>query len=430
MNRDILKLAIPNILSNISIPLVTSVDTALMGHLNSASLAALGAMGMVFMVLYGAFNFLRSGTTGITAQAFGMQNVKLISNTLWRALFIAAALGLAAILAKEYILNISISLMNIQNSFLKPAVDYFNIRIFTAPAIFLTYALVGWFFGMQNALYPLIITLILNLLNIIFSYYFVYIENMGIKGAAYGTLISQYAALFSGFFILLKYKAYLYKPKLKEILIKNELARFFRINRDIFIRTLALTFAFAFLYSKASSYSQQALSVTVLLLQFIIWFAYSIDGFANASESLVGKYYGKKDMPNLLKAVKYSLMWSFGVSFAYFLIYFIFGEEILHLLTNQQNLIYAASGFLPLMAFVPFISFLAFIWDGIFIGLTAAKEMRNTILLSLTLFILGFYLTKNLNYLYSLWVNFLLFLLYRGVIQSALFFFGKMLKRY
>jgi len=421
MNRKILALAIPSIISNISNPLVSSVDTALMGHLSTVDLAALGAIGMVFMVLYGTFNFLRSGTTGITAQAFGAEQKVLISNTLYRAIFIATLLGTILILFRGYIFDISSNLMNIDTTYYEQSKIYFDIRIYTAPALFLGYVLMGWFFGVQNAIYPLIITIFLNVSNILFSYYFVFVEHMGIKGAALGTLISQYMALILGFLLLLKYKKYFIKLELKNILIESELIRFFRVNIDIFIRTFALTLAFAFLYSQASKDSETSLAVMILLLQFIIWFAYSLDGFANAAESLVGKYYGANDLKSFYKAIKLSLYWSLGFSIIYTFVYWLWGKDILSLFTNQAKLIEQTMEFMPYIVAVPLLSFLAFIWDGIYIAMTATKAMRNTVLLSLALYIIGFYLTKNYNFILALWINFVLFLFWRGIIQSILF---------
>lgn len=429
MNKKILALALPSILSNISNPLVSSVDTALMGHLDSLNLAALGAMSMVFMVIYGTFNFLRSGTTGISAQAYGANNVLLLSNTLYRALILAFILGVVLIILKDYIFNLAAYLMNVDNSYVNIAKRYFDIRIYTAPAILLSYVILGWYFAVQNAIYPLIVTILLNILNIIFSYYLVFIKNMGIDGVAYGTLIAQYIALLISFLMLFKYKRYFQHFNIKQIFIKSQILHLFKVNNDIFIRTLALTFAFAFLYSQAAKIGGDKLAIMVLLLQFIIWFAYSLDGFANAAESLVGKYYGAKDWSNFNKAIKYSLLWSFGLSVIYCLIYYYFAETILHLFTTQKNLLKNTIVFMPYIVIMPLFSFLAFIWDGIYIGMTATKAMRNSVLLSLLLYIGGFYLSKDYNFLYALWINFILFLLYRGLIQSILFYiYGKHLK--
>jgi len=421
MNRKILALAIPSIISNISVPLVSAVDTMLMGHLSASHLAALGIVSMIFLFLYGTMNFLRMGTTGITAQAYEKEANSAIAQTLYRALLVALALGTILLVSQELILYVSFYLMNIEEGYYAYAQSYFDIRIYTAPAVFMSYVLMGWFFGMQNALYPLWITLFINLLNIISSYYMVNVLNMGIEGAAYGTLISQYAGVILGFLLLLKYKQQLQLFKLGEILQRSELLRFLQVNREIFVRTLLLTFVFAFFYAQAAKEGEETLTVMILLLQFIVWFSYSMDGFANAAESLVGRYYGAKDWDNYNQVIRYLFYWGFGFTLLYMLVYGFLGNFILQLYTNQEDIIANTLPFIPYIILMPLISFAAFIWDGIFIGMTATKALRNTIIFS-TLFFLGFfYLTRDIDFSYALWINFLLFFLFRGVIQSWLF---------
>ena len=422
MNKKILALAIPNIISNISVPLVSAVDTILMGHLSSAHLAALGIVSMIFMFLYGTMNFLLMGTTGISAQALGRQDTRAISQTLYRALLVALLFAAGMILTQSLIADISFYLMNIEESYFAYAEQYFELRIWTAPAVFMLYALMGWYFGMQNALYPLLITLFINVVNIIFSYYFVNVLHMGIEGAAYGTIIAQYAGLILALLLLLKYKQKLHFYKLTEILQRNELGKFLHVNKEIFIRTMVLTFTFAFFYAQAAKDSEETLTVMILLLQFILWFAYSLDGFANAAESLVGKYYGAKDWESFYKVIRYLFAWGLGFTLLYMLIYGILGEMILHLYTNQQQIIENTLPFMPYVIIMPLLSFAAYIWDGIFIGMTATKALKNTILYATALFLALFYLTKGLGFAYALWINFLLFFLFRGALQTWMFY--------
>ena len=421
MNKKILALAIPNIISNISIPLVSTVDTILMGHLSALHLAALGIVSMIFLFLYGTINFLRRGTTGITAQAFGRDDNETMSKTLYRALFVAFVMAILLLLFKEAVLNSSFYLMNVEESYQVYAQSYFSIRIYTAPAVFMLYVLIGWFFGMQNAIYPLVITLVINVLNILLSYYFVYVLNMGIEGAAYGTVIAQYTGLLLAFFFLFKYKAKLQFYAIGEILKRNELLRFLTVNRDIFIRTILLTFSFAFFYAQAAKNGEETLTVMILLLQFIVWFAYIIDGFANAAESLVGRYYGVKDWENFFRVIKYIFYWGIGVTFVYMIIYALGGEFILSLYTNQEEIITATLPFMPYIIVLPLLSFMAYIWDGIFVGMTATKAMRNITIWSMTLFIGLFYATKEINFSYALWISFMFFFLFRGLFQSLVF---------
>jgi len=422
MHKKILALALPNILSNISIPLVSAVDTALMGHLSARHLSALGIGSMIFLFLYGTMNFLRMGSTGITAQAFGAEDREGIAKTLYRALLVALGLSLVLLLLQDTIVQIAFWLMNVEESYAVYTQQYFAIRIYTAPAVFMQYALMGWFFGMQNARYPLYMTLLVNLVNILCSYYFVMVLGMGIEGAAYGTLLSQYAGLFLAFVLLLYYKSTLKWFSVSALIQRSELLRFLDVNKDIFIRTLALTFSFAFFYSQASKHGEETLTVMILLLQFIIWFAYSMDGFANAGESLVGKYYGAKDWKNFDSVICYLFAWGLGLTLLYMLFYAYYYQEILQLYTNQHAIIEATLPFMPYVVVMPLLSFMAYIWDGIFIGMTASKAMRSITLWSTGLFIGLFYLTKGIDFTYALWIGFMLFFLFRGLLQSLYYF--------
>jgi len=422
MNKKILALAIPSIISNISIPLVSAVDTALMGHISSSNLSALGIGSMIFLFLYGTINFLRMGTTGITAQAYGAEDRDGITKTLYRALFVALMLSLLMLIFQETILNISFYLMNVDEGYYEYTRSYFSIRIYTAPAVFMLYALMGWFFGMQNARYPLYITLLLNMVNIICSYYFVNVLNMGIEGAGYGTLLAQYSGLFLAFLLLLKYKKELKLFSFLELLQRNQLLRFLDVNRDILIRTIALTFSFSFFYSQAAKDGEETLTVMILLLQFIVWFAYTLDGFANAGESLVGRYYGAKDWEKFDQVIKYLFIWGLGFTVLYMCFYYYFSPEILQLYTNQQSIIDATFPFIPYVVVMPLLSFVAYIWDGIFVGMTASKAMRNITLCSTALFLVLFYSIKSINFSYALWISFMLFFLFRGALQTWVYF--------
>ncbi len=421
MHRAILRLALPNILSNISVPLLSSVDTILMGHLSRSHLAALGIASMIFTFLYGNFNFLRMGTTGLTAQAFGRADREAISNTLYRALLLAFGSGIGLIMLQQPILELGCRWMNVSPSYADMVADYFSIRIYAAPGALTLFVLMGWFFGLQNARYPLYITLFVNIVNIVSSYWLVRKMDLGIDGAAYGTLVAQYAGLGLALILTLRYKKRLIPPKIGEILRKEALTAFLHINKNIFIRTIALTFVLAFFYAQSAKAGEEILAVMIILLQFMIWMSFGIDGFANAAESLTGRYYGSGETEAFRRAIRYSLYWGGALAVGFALLYGFFGEELLALYTDDTRLIERAERFLPLVTILPLISFWAFIWDGIFIGMTASVSMRNTILLSTALFMLLFYLTKGYDFAYALWINFMLFFLYRGVFQWWLF---------
>jgi len=426
-NREILSLAIPNILSNISVPLLSTVDTALMGHLSSLHLAAVGIASMVFNLIYWNFGFLRMGTTGMTAQAYGEKNRQKLANTLARALFLAFVIASLLILFQEPIIKFVSFAMNVEDSYYHFVEDYFYIRIFAAPATLALYVLFGWFFGVQNAWIPLFLTIFANIVNIITSYYFVNVLDMGIKGVAYGTVIAQYSGLILAFVFLYRYR--IKSISIKSILDKRELLKFLNINKDIFIRTVALTFAFSFFYSQSAKEGEMALAITVILLQFLSWISFAIDGFAYAAESLVGKYYGAKEWDRFYEVIKYSFYWGVVLTVLYSVFYYFCGEWIVTIYTNKGDIIEAVKPYLFWTTIIGAAGLSGFIWDGVFIGMTASKAMRDSMLISLAIFIGVFYLVKSYHSLHLFWFSFVMFLFVRGLVQSWIFYkYGKKMK--
>ncbi len=421
MNREILRLAIPNILSNISVPLLSTIDTALMGHQSSLHLAAVGIASMIFNLIYWNFGFLRMGTTGMSAQAYGENNNNKLTNTLARALILSFGISLLLMLFQEPIIQFISFAMNIDQSYYSMVRDYFDIRIFAAPATLALYVLFGWFFGVQNAIIPLILTLFINAVNIVLSYYFVNILGYGIQGVAYGTLIAQYSGIVLAFILIFRYKDRLTALKAEAIFNKTKFLKFLNINKDIFIRTVALTFAFAFFYAQSAKEGEMALAITVILLQFLSWISFGIDGFAYAAESLVGKYFGAKNWEKFEQAIKYSFYWGFGLAFFYAVIYYFGGEKLLGIYTDKADLIEATKPYLIWTIVMGFAGIMAFVWDGIFIGMTASKAMRDSVVLSLVIFIAIFYFVKPYHSLHLYWFSFVLFLFVRGVLQSLMF---------
>ncbi|MCB0664610.1 MAG: MATE family efflux transporter [Saprospiraceae bacterium] len=424
MNKEILRLAIPNILSNVSVPLLSTVDTALMGHLSEAHLGAVGIGAMVFNLIYWNFGFLRMGTTGLTAQAYGAQQHQHIATLLGRSLLVAFSIALALLFLQRPFAHLGIWFFHVADAQVDLVQDYFNIRIWAAPATLASYVIFGWFFGMQNAIYPLILTVVANLINIILSYILIHYFDMGIAGAAWGTVIAQYAGLlFSIILLISRYRDYL-KDSIAQ-LFENavELTKFFSVNRDLFIRTLSLTFAFAFFYRQSSVAGATMLAVNVVLLQLINWMSYGIDGFAYAAESLVGKYKGAENTRMGNQAIRLIMLWGFALAIFFSLTYLFFGMPIFTVFTNQAEVIQSARPYLWYMVAFPIAGFICYIWDGIYIGLTATITMRNAMLISLGLYLGIYYLLKDIWPVHGLWTALLLFLLVRGIIQSL--YFGK-----
>lgn len=415
-------LAIPNILSNVSVPLISSVDTGLMGRLSPAHVAAVGVSSMIFNMLYWNFGFLRMGTTGITAQAHGADDHAAIGNTLVRASLLGLTVGLLFILFKDVILSAGMGIMDVADDQVGMVTDYFQVRILAAPAALVLISLMGWFFGRQNAIYPMIITIAVNVVNIISSYYFVRYADMGIRGVALGTLVSNY----SGLLLAIGFLLYRYRRDIKEIilakaLILKEYLGFLRVNGDIFIRTLCLTFVFTFFYRESSSAGEMILAANVILMQFVNWMSYGIDGFAYASESLVGKYHGRKDKNNLASIIRLSFVWGGAVALLYTVAYGIFGKNILGLFTTDADLYAFTQPLLYWVVITPIVGFASYIWDGIYVGLVASKSMRNSMMLALLIFLALYFGLPPMAQLGHLWIALLGFLLARAVFQYILF---------
>lgn len=423
MNKEIFKLALPNILSNLSIPLLGIVDIALVGRLSAIHIGAVGLGGIIFSFLYWNFGFLRIGTTGITAQAYGAKNNELSRITLMRSVILGLLLSVILLFLQQPILQAGNLLLNIPEESKELVKNYFQIRIWDAPAVLLLFACNGWYFGRQNTWLPMMITILINIANIFISYIFVFHFNWDIQGVAYGTVMSQYLGIFCYFVIIAgrRDRKLFYTGK-ATLLERKEFVRFMKINADFFLRNVGLTVAFGFFYRQSAALGSLSLAVNTILLQYVNLMSYGIDGFAHAAESLVGKYKGASDIPGLKKAVNHCLAWGAVTAGIYASVYGIGGESLLRLFTDDAKIITEAETYLIWMVIMPFMGFICYLWDGIFGGLTASREMRNAMLLALLAFILSFYLFGEKWGNHGLWLGFSLFLGVRGLGQSWLFY--------
>ncbi len=417
MNRKILNLAIPNIISNLSVPLLGAVDTALVGHLDDAYyLGAIAVGSMIFNFIFWGFGFLRMGTTGITAQAFGEKDRTASIMTLARALSVAAVFGVLIVLLQVWIVDLSFWLVEASPEVERYTRIYFNIRIFTAPATLCLYAINGWFLGMQNARYPMIVTVFLNSLNIGLDVFFVYGMDMHVDGVAMGTLIARYAGVTLAIILLVtKYKEWL-KGYVHKLLLEVEaIKKFFSVNRDIFIRTLCLIFTFSFFTAKSAEFGDVVLAANSILLQLWMMVSYGIDGFAYAAESLIGRYTGSRQQKRVKLAIKYCFLWGMGIGVLASATYAILDVRILQLFTNQQDVIDTAMIYFLWTIAGPTVSSFSYIWDGIFIGATATGPMRDSMIIAtmgifLPAYGIGVYYLGN----HALWLAMTLFMIARG----------------
>ncbi len=423
MNKRILNLALPNIVSNITIPLLGMVDLALMGHFESEDyIGAISVGSMIFNFLYWAFAFLRMGSSGLTAQAYGERNLKESILVLSRALMVAFVGGLLLILLQKPIHFLAFRLLEGSAGVESLASEYFHIRIYAAPATIGMFALTGWFIGMQNARFPMFIAIINNLLNIGFNFFFIYGLEMKSDGVAYGTLLAQYSAFFGSLFLIKTYYARLFKYwEYKAMMKVSELWNFFHINKDIFIRTLCVIFVFTFFTSNSAGRGDIILAVNSLLLQFLMFFSYLMDGFAYAAEALVGKYIGAQNRKGLKKAIRYTFGWGIGVGILFTLVYVVAGNAILKILTDNIEILHQSKPFLYWVFLIPILTFASFVWDGIYIGATASKAMRNTMIASTVLvFVPVYLLLRNSLGNHSLWLALILFMSSRGIFQTII----------
>lgn len=417
MNKQILHIALPSIISNITVPLLALVDTTIVGHLGSASyIAAIALGGMIFNMIYWLFNFLRMGTGGLTAQAYGANQHQATSYILLRSLTIAGGIALTLLLLQRPIFQVTFHFVTATAEVRSLASIYFNILIWGAPAMLALYSFTGWFLGMQNARIPMCIAITQNVVNIAVSTLLVFGCHLKIEGVALGTLISQYTALLLAvIFCLTKFDVKQHF-ELKAILDINTLKRFFQINRDIFLRTLCLIAVTTYFTSAGSTQGEVTLAANTLLMQFFIIFSYFMDGFAYAGEALGGRYFGAHDRLNFQRVTRCLFAWGGALSVLFFFIYFLSGTSLLHLLTNDSQVINRAQQYLPIIYFIPLISFAAFLFDGLYIGTTATRYM----LISMFCASAAFFVLINVCTLSNtlLWLAFLVYLGGRGLMQA------------
>ncbi|MCK4879400.1 MAG: MATE family efflux transporter [Bacteroidales bacterium] len=429
MNKKILDLAIPNIISNLSIPMLGIVDMALMGHLESdAYIGAIALGSLIFNFIYWSLGFLRMGTSGFTAQARGRRDLPETILVFSRAAFIAIIMSLLLLLLQGPIESLSFLVLKGETQVEELAMTYFRIRVWAAPAALGQFALLGFFLGMQNARLPMVVLVLTNVINIICNYTFVMKLGMGSDGVALGTVIAQYSGLFIAIFFFRKYFNKLFKYwSLKATIQWEKLKQFLLINSDIFIRTMCLVVVFSIFTARSASVDlhsegeETILAVNSILMQFFMFFSFLIDGFAHASEALTGKFIGAGDRRSLERTIQLLFLWGGGISLFFTLVYLLGGDAIFRALTNNPEVIANAKPYFFWVVMIPVVSFTAFLWDGIFIGATAGPEMRNVMLLStLVVFFPAYILAGRFMGNHGLWLAFILFMITRGVTMQLL----------
>lgn len=424
VNKEIFRIAIPNIIANISIPLLGIVDTALMGRMeDTAFIGAIALGGIIFNIIYWGFGFLRPGTTGLTAQAFGKKEMGETYRLFFRSSIIGFFIGLVILAFHQPIGQLFFHLLSGSEEVEGLAYRYFSIRVLGAPAVICMFAFRGWFFGIQDAITPMVLTIITNVLNIFLSWYLVMVKGFSVEGVAYGTLAAQWITfVIAILYVLYKHQAAL-RPHFNKMILKTtEMTRFFSVNRDMFIRNVGLIFVFTYYTNHSSKVGDDYLAINQILIQLFYFMSYAVDGFAYASESLVGKYLGAKAMDKINEVINKCLIFGLGFGCSFAVVYLIWGEQILFLFTDNKGLISEGSQYLFWLALVAVSGSLAFIWDGIYSGGTASVEMRDSMILAVILFIIVFFVVDRFDPYISIWAAMVAFMLARSVFQILLYY--------
>ncbi len=416
-NRDVWRIAAPMIVSNISVPLLGMVDTGVTGHLDDpVYLGAVAIGSTIFGFLYAGFNFLRMGTTGITAQHFGASDNDGLTVALGQALVVSFLIAGLLLLLQVPIAAVAMQLLGAGTDITAVAREYYFIRIWSAPATLANYAMIGWFLGLQNARVPLYIVLAINLTNIVLDLLFVLVLGMTVDGVALASVIAEFAGLVVAIIFALRYlQANGGQLDFHRLTSPREYAAFFAVNLHLFVRTMALMFSFAFLTAAGARLGALVLAANAVLLNLLHLMSFALDGFAHAAEALVGKAVGARDKQSLQQAVRLTLRWSLYVSVAFSAFFYFAGASIIQLLTDLPDVIEVSLRYLPWLTVLPVVAVWSYLYDGVFVGATRAREMRNIMLISSFLvFVPAWYVFRFLDN-HGLWLALTLFLACRGI---------------
>ncbi len=404
-------------LSNITVPLLGMVDTGVTGHLeNAVYLGAVAIGSTIFGILYSGVNFLRMGTTGITAQRFGAEDYDGLRVALGQALVVAMVIATALILLQAPLITLAMKLLGPEPEVAGFASEYFSIRIWSAPATLANFALIGWFIGLQNARIPLYIVLAINLTNIALDLVFVLLLGMKVDGVAAASVIAEFTGAAIGISLamseLRRRGGHLVVSHLTTL---KEYAEFFSINANLFIRTMALVFTFAFVTAAGARMGGLILAANAVLMNLLNLVAFALDGLAHAAEALVGKAAGAKDGQALRRSVQLTMRWSFYFSVGFSILFWITGPLFIGVLTDIPEVVDTTLQYLPWLIVAPVIAMWAYLYDGVFVGTTRAKEMRNSMLASTFLVFIPAWFAFRFLGNHGLWLAFMIFLASRGL---------------
>lgn len=431
MNRRILKLAIPSIFANITVPLVGMVDIAVAGRLGSA--AAIGAIAvgtMLFDLLYWNFGFLRVGTGGLTAQSYGRRCFRDSIKYLTQGLSVSLGSALAILAIQYLFLFIAFEFIECTPEVATLSKQYFYIRVWAAPATLSLFAFKGWFIGMQNTVSPMVVDVTVNMVNFVASVWLGLYTDLGFAGIALGTVIAQYTGLIlSVVLFVIYYKKLFHYFDLRVALHLEDMKAFFKLNGNLFVRSLCFMMIYSGFTALAARYGDVQLAVSSIMMKLLMLFSYFIDGFAYAGEALTGKYIGANDRPSLVKAVRMLFVWSAIIGVISTVAYAVGGEWMVRLMTTEPDVIEGTRPYLFWLVLMPVVSCAAFMWDGIYIGATASVPIRNSMIWACAAFYIVYFIFRgSAENIQVLWYAYFAHLVARAIylsLASKKHIFGK-----
>ena len=422
-HRETWRIAWPVILSNSSVPLLGAVDTAVVGHLPDPHYIGSVAIGaMIFSFLYWGFGFLRMGTTGFIAQAMGEDDGDEVRAILARAMITALVLGALALLLHRIVIGFALDLVEASAEVEAGAGEYFSVRIWGAPSVLANYALMGFFIGVRNTRAALIVQIFMNALNIALDLLFVMGFGWGVEGVAAATAISETAALLLGLYLAARELRRISGTWQRDaILAVPKMLRLLSVNFDIFIRTILLISAFAYFTAEAAREGDITLAAIAVLMNFVHFISYGLDGFAFAAEGMVGTAIGAKKVNRLREIVLVTGFWALIVAGLYALVYLVFGPILINLLTGIEEVRARANEFLPWLVAMPLVAIWSYQIDGIFIGAVQSKEMRNGMIIAFLAYIACMKIFGDLWGAHGLWAALMVFMALRALTLAALY---------
>ncbi|MBR6972014.1 MAG: MATE family efflux transporter [Bacteroidales bacterium] len=417
MNRSVLKLALPSILANITVPLVGMVDVGVSGHIGDA--VAIGGMAistMLFDLLYWNMGFLRVGTGGMTAQAYGRRDFGEVMKIFTQGLGTAIGIALVIFAIQYLYIDIALGFINASPEVEEYARQYYFIRIWAAPATLSLFVFKGFFIGMQNAISPMVADITVNVANLGLSLLFAVKMGMGFKGIAWAVLTAQYTGLVLCVAIFLIYYRRLFRyADLKKALRLKDLGRFFSVNGNLFVRSICFLFIYVGFTSLSANYGDLQLAVGTIIMKLLMLYSFFIDGFAYAGEALAGKFIGARDSQGLRISVKVIFRWSWMIALVSTVVYVLFSKEMIMLMTDKADVVEASAPYFMWLWMMPALSMAAFVWDGIYVGAISTKRIMQGMICAAASFFVAYYALRGILGIQALYTAYMVHVAVRSV---------------